>query len=195
MSLSIRIKGLQKRRSLSRVSTDPLIWNAKYVREWEGPRQRTSVPVRALPTRWPKMATLFALLHSCGWFIKMQKAPGACVCVKVCVGALVFHCPEQSAAKQIPWCLCYQIGCVSPSLAACWCPFRPAPRTSQLRFRSVARGRLSFRFICLFWNARSGFSPRQPTRSDVSNYSGGRNAKDGRVDAYECTRLRMSEHV
>lgn len=137
-SLSIRIKGLRKRRSLSRVSTDPLIWNAKYVREWEAPRQCTSVPVRATDTFWPmcRMATLFALLRLCGWIIKMQKAPGACVCAKVCVGALVFHCPEQSVATQIPWCLCYQIGGISPSLAACWCPVQTAPRTSQLRFRS-----------------------------------------------------------
>lgn len=138
------------------------------------------------------MATLFALLRSCGWIIKMQKAPGACVCVKVCVGVLVFHCPEQSVAKQIPWCLCYQIGCVSPSLAACWCPFQPAPRTSQLRFRS---GNAFIPFYLFILERSVRFQPSQPTRSDVNNYSGGRNMKDGRGDAYECTRICMSEHV
>lgn len=146
-SLSIRIKELQKPRSLSRVSTDPLIWNAKCVREWASPRQLSdhiciSVPLRALQTLWPKMATLFALLHSCGWIIKMQKGPRSMrVCKSVCWGISI----------PLPWAICGQtypimfvlqdqIGCVSSSLATHWCPFQPGPCTLQHAFQSVAQG-------------------------------------------------------
>lgn len=109
--------------------------------------------------------------------LKCKKAQGACVCVKVCVEALVFHCPEQSVAKQIPSCLCYRtrLGCVSSSLGAHWCPFQPDPCTSQHSFKSVAQGMFLFCFIHLFWKANSGFSPWQLPWTDVNNYFGRRN--------------------
>lgn len=193
-SLSIRIKGLQKPRSLSRVSTDPLIWNAKCVREWERPLHLsahicicTLMPVCVLPTPWPKMATLFALLHSCGWMIKMQKSPGACVCVKVCVEALVFLRPERSLAKQIPSCLCYRAteAAFLPASPACWCPFQPAACASQHPFQSVAQGMQ----MELFWKANSGCSYPQLPRSDANDYSATLKTEEGRIDAYKYTRI------
>lgn len=205
-NLSIRIKELQKPRSLSRVSTDPLIWNAKCVREWARPRQLPdhiciSVPVRALPTRWPKMATLFALLHSCGWIIKMQKGPRstcACVCARVrksvCWGIsipLLWAICGQT--DPIMFMLQDQIGFVSSSLAEHRCPFQPDPCTSQHPFKSVAQGVFLFRFQQIFQKSNSGFSPWQLSWTDVNNYFG-RRTKDRRIIAYKC-KMFMSEHV
>lgn len=110
------------------------------------------VPMSALQTLWPKMATLFALLHSCGWIIKMQKGPRSMrVCKSVCWGISI----------PLPWAICGQtdpimfvlqdqIGCVSSSLAAHWCPFQPAPCTSRHPFQSMAPGMLLFCYSIYF---------------------------------------------
>lgn len=47
------------------------------------------------------LPSCFCLVDS----LKCTKAPGACMCVKLCVEALVCHRPQQSLAKQIPSCL------------------------------------------------------------------------------------------
>lgn len=143
------------------------------------------------------MATLFALLHSCGRVIKMQKGLRSMrVCKSVCQGISI----------PLPWAICSQtdpimfvlqdqIGCVPPSLSTHWCPFQPGPCTSQLPFQSLAQGRFLFSFIYLFWKANSAFSPWQPLWTDVSNYFEKRNPKDRRIIAYKCTNTCISEHV
>lgn len=154
-----------------------------------------SVPVSALQTLWPKMATLFALLHSCGWIIKMQKRPRSVrVCKSVCWGISI----------PLPWAICGhtdpimfalqgRMGCISSSLAAHWCPFQPAPCTSQHPFQSVAQGMFLFCYSIYFGTLIqvSALDKCQGLTWTIILEGWAQNSG---ITAYRCTKICTSKH-
>lgn len=100
VGLSIRVKGLLWNRSLFRVYDDPPEMKMQ---------MHTRIRVCACTAKNRRFGQKWHLcLPSCFCVddsLKCTKASGACMCVKLCVEALVCHRPEQSLAKQIPSCL------------------------------------------------------------------------------------------
>lgn len=108
------------------------------------------------------MATLFALLHSCGRVvIKMQNGLRSMrVCKSVCRGISI----------PLPWAICGQtdpimfvlqdqIGCVPPSLGTRWCPFQPSPRASQLPLSISGPGKVFILFHLFILESKFSFQP------------------------------------
>ena len=121
MSLSIRVKGLQKNRWFSRVYHDPLSRNAKCVRE---SLHKLSVNMCVSVFVCASQTCSLAKMCACGCAVLYAR--GMHVCESVCEAIGIPSPPAiRGQTDPIMCVLGGRISSIPFRLAACWCSFQP----------------------------------------------------------------------
>lgn len=165
MSLSIRVKGLQKNRWFFRVYNDPLGWNGKCVRESLhklSVSMCVSVYVCALQTYTLANNANFVCPLARVWLCRFKcKRLWVHTCVKsVCLGIGI---PSPRAIRgqtdPIMFVLGDQIGCIPSRLPACWCSFQPVWTDYSIHFMLWTYILISWCFLGDLFGCSVGYVP------------------------------------